>query len=391
MATVLLAAVGLATIGSETLSLETGGLETVDLVATQSASTPSSTLTADAAASRARARVDALLERYRAASAQVDAGLRTLSAAFAAGVAADVDADAVAAQKRRALVAQSAQVRAVYAAGGPSGLTASVLTATSPDDVLWRVSTTGRVLGVLFADAQDDVTTQAKLARITRRRAVAAESATDAQAAALKALRQRATVAATALTQAQAILSTLEAKARRARAAREAARQIAAAQAAARVATATALGEVTALGIPAEYQQAYQEAALTCPGMTWTLLAAVGQVETGHGRNNRPSSAGAIGPMQFMPATFAGYAVDGDRDGVLDAWDPQDAIFSAAHYLCVSGARSKSNPGKSTGPAGSAAWKHTALLAYNHAEWYVDLVLAAEQAIIRKLATSVLR
>ena len=44
----------------------------------------------------------------------------------------------------------------------------------------------------------------------------------------------------------------------------------------------------------------------TCPGMQWTLLAAVGQVESGHGRNNGPSSAGAIGPMQFRPQTFAG-------------------------------------------------------------------------------------
>jgi membrane-bound lytic murein transglycosylase B len=105
--------------------------------------------------------------------------------------------------------------------------------------------------------------------------------------------------------------------------------------------------------------------------MSWTLLAGVGQVESGHGRNNGPSSAGAIGPMQFMPATFAAYAVDGDHDGTLDAWDPQDAIFTAAHYLCVSGA-----------DGGSAAGIHAALLAYNHAEWYVDLVLAAQQAII---------
>jgi membrane-bound lytic murein transglycosylase B len=139
------------------------------------------------------------------------------------------------------------------------------------------------------------------------------------------------------------------------------------------------MGEMTALAIPAEYQSAYQAAAVTCPGMSWTLLAGVGQIETGHGRNSRPSSAGAIGPMQFMPATFAAYAVDGDGDGVLDAWDPQDAIFSAAHYLCVSG-------GRSGAVVGSAAWKNAALLAYNHAQWYVDLVLAAEAAIVARAA-----
>jgi membrane-bound lytic murein transglycosylase B len=75
--------------------------------------------------------------------------------------------------------------------------------------------------------------------------------------------------------------------------------------------------------------------------------------------------------MQFMPATFALYAIDGDGDGVTDPWDPEDAIFTAARYLCASGAA-----------AGGATGVHDALLAYNHAEWYVALVLAVEQAII---------
>ncbi|HST85237.1 MAG TPA: lytic transglycosylase domain-containing protein [Kineosporiaceae bacterium] len=339
------------------------------------------TSTPDAEAEVARARVDALLERYQVASTQVDAGLRALSEAFAAGAAAEVDGEAAVARKHRALATQRAQVRAVYAAGGPNGLTASVLGAASPEEALWRVSTADRVFGLILADSRHQVTTQAEQATLSQRRAVAADAATDAQAEALTELKQRAEIAATALAKAQATLSALDAKARKAAAARESARQIAAQQAAARAANRTALGTMTALGIPGEYQQAYQEAAPTCPGMDWQLLAGVGQVETGHGRNNRASSAGAIGPMQFMPATFAAYAVDGDHNGVLDPWDPQDAIFSAAHYLCVSGSRS-------TGAAGSAVWKHTALLAYNHAEWYVDLVLAAEQAIITQTAAA---
>ena len=68
--------------------------------------------------------------------------------------------------------------------------------------------------------------------------------------------------------------------------------------------------------------------------------------------------------------------MDGDHDGVLNPMDPADAIFTAAHYLCVSGAE-----------GGSAAGVHAALLTYNHAEWYVDLVLATEQAIITKQAS----
>jgi transglycosylase-like protein with SLT domain len=338
--------------------------------------------TADAAASRARARVDALLDDYRVASARVDTAVRALTEAFAAGSAAEVDHATAAARQRRAMATRSAQVRAVYAAGGPAGLTGSVLTANSPDEALWRVSTADRVLATIFTDAQDEVSLRTGLATRNRRRAVAAEIATDAQASALHSVERRAEVAARALTRAQTTLNHLDARARLAEAARESARQIAAAQAAADAAHRRAIGTMTALAIPPEYRHDYRAAALTCPGMAWTLLAGVGQVESGHGRNSGPSTAGAIGPMQFMPRTFEHFAVDGDQDGIIDAWDPQDAIFSAAHYLCDSGARAGETPG-------SPGWKHAALLAYNHAEWYVDLVLAAEQAIIaRELANA---
>jgi membrane-bound lytic murein transglycosylase B len=107
--------------------------------------------------------------------------------------------------------------------------------------------------------------------------------------------------------------------------------------------------------------------------MRWTLLAAVGQVESDHGVNTGPSSAGAIGPMQFMPATFAQFGVDGNHDGVVDPWNPSDAIFTAASYLCGGGIN---------GGGGNAPGVRTALFRYNHAQWYVDLVLATEQAIL---------
>jgi hypothetical protein len=331
---------------------------------------------AQAAASKARAKVDALLERYAAAETQVDAGIAALSASFAAGASAETSDDEAAAQQRRAHARQNAQVRALYAAGGPVTLTASVLGATSPEDALWRASTMNRALAGLFTDTASQVSVDTHLAILSHRRATQAAVATQAQAQALQVLQRRAATAQTALDQAQKTLAGLDVQARQAQAAVDSARQIAAAQAAAQAARRTAMGPVTALGIPAEFELAYRQAATTCPGMRWTLLAGVGQVESGHGRTNGPSSAGAIGPMQFMPATFKAYAVDGDHDGVLSAWDPQDAIFTAAHYLCTSAARS--------GGAGSAAGVHAALLAYNHAEWYVDLVLAAEQAIIAR-------
>jgi len=78
-----------------------------------------------------------------------------------------------------------------------------------------------------------------------------------------------------------------------------------------------------------------------------------------------------------MPATFRQYAVDGDRDGLADPWDPEDAIWTAARYLCVSGAR-----------GGSPDGVHDALFAYNRAEWYVQLVLATERAVVAANARS---
>lgn len=327
-----------------------------------------------AAASAARARVDALVQRYQDASAQVDEAARALAAAFAAGADADVDEQEAAAQHRRANAVQVAQIRAVYAAGGPGVLTATIFGASSPADVLWRASTADRVLATVMGDASLRVVAVTDQLRLARRRARAADDATLAQAQALDRLQERNDEARVALAAARQTLAALGAQVRAQAAARAAAWQIAAAQRAAAASRRAALGPISALAIPIEYEQAYRAAATTCPGLDWTLLAGVGQVETGHGRNNHTSSAGAIGPMQFMPRTFAMYAVDGDHDGALDAWDPQDAIFSAAHYLCASAAAAPGGLGTATGV-------HTALLAYNHAEWYVDLVLAAQQAI----------
>jgi cell wall-associated NlpC family hydrolase len=101
--------------------------------------------------------------------------------------------------------------------------------------------------------------------------------------------------------------------------------------------------------IPADYLTLYQAAALRCP-MPWTILAAVGQVESDQGRDAGVSSAGAVGPMQLEPATWTRWGVDGDGDGKKDPRDPADAIPAAADYLCSLGVAK--NP-------------HNALVAYN--------------------------
>ena len=112
--------------------------------------------------------------------------------------------------------------------------------------------------------------------------------------------------------------------------------------------------------VPALYHDLYQRAA-EAYGLDPAVLAAIGEIESGHGRNMGPSSAGALGPMQFMPSTWAAYGVDGDGDGDRDIMDPQDAIPGAANYLRASGAPRN--------------WRR-ALFAYNHADWYVAKVLA---------------
>jgi hypothetical protein len=69
--------------------------------------------------------------------------------------------------------------------------------------------------------------------------------------------------------------------------------------------------------------------------------------------------------MQFLAGTWATYGVDGDGDGdgARNVYDPDDAVFGAANYLCASG-------------AGSITRLADAVWAYNHADWYVDDVLA---------------
>jgi Transglycosylase SLT domain len=118
-------------------------------------------------------------------------------------------------------------------------------------------------------------------------------------------------------------------------------------------------------GAPANYLNLFKaSAAKYCPGMSWTVLAAIGQIESGDGANNGPSSAGALGPMQFMPATWAQWGINGfGPPGSPDIMNPLDAVPSAARMLCADG-------------AGNPATLHGAIFSYNHATWYVNEVLA---------------
>ncbi|MFB2556199.1 lytic transglycosylase domain-containing protein [Herbiconiux liangxiaofengii] len=158
-------------------------------------------------------------------------------------------------------------------------------------------------------------------------------------------------------------------------------------------------------GIPPRALVGYAAAALTllveqpsC-GLGWNTLAALGDVESGHGTHGgsaiddsgttRPAIQGpsldgtvydgipdtdggaydgdarwdrAVGPLQFIPETWATWGADGDLDGRADPQQIDDAALAAARYLCHYGALT--DPG---------TWR-TAVFAYNHVESYVDLV-----------------
>lgn len=142
----------------------------------------------------------------------------------------------------------------------------------------------------------------------------------------------------------------------------------------------------------------------TC-GIGWNTLAGIGSIETGHGTFGgaaldqagypQPSIRGprldgqqfdaipdtdsgkwdgdsewdrAVGPMQFIPSTWAVWGADGNGDGVANPNQIDDAALAAARYLCHSGSMDS--------PEG---WRR-AVFSYNHVDWYVDQVAAAANA-----------
>jgi len=173
-------------------------------------------------------------------------------------------------------------------------------------------------------------------------------------------------------------------------------------------ATHPVISGLAANGIPNIALNAYRMAAArmasvdpTC-GIRWPLLAAIGRVESDHGRyggallyadgtslpriigialdgsrsayigdtdgghlDGDPRYDHAVGPMQFIPSTWASWGVDGNGDGVASPFNVNDAAVAAARYLCASG-------GDLRAPAGQVA----AVLAYNDSDQYLAQVLA---------------
>jgi hypothetical protein len=100
-------------------------------------------------------------------------------------------------------------------------------------------------------------------------------------------------------------------------------------------------------------------------GIPWEVLASINKIETAFGTNMGPSSAGAMGWMQFLPSSWEAFGLDANGDGREDPYNPVDAICAAAHYLKLSGGSDD---------------LYGAIFAYNHADWYVQEVLTYARA-----------
>ncbi len=323
---------------------------------------PAQAETADEARARADAAaqvVERLQPRVDAALAAYEASLGGLARDVTASISATREADRAAQVEDAATRAAGQRLRAIYMSGGQTGLLATVLDAQSPSDLALRIGAVGRVVAAdrQVVEGASEVTDGAF------RVAQARQEAADARTGTVGDTEARFQDLTDLLDEAQAVLSALDANARGLETAERAAAALAAAREAATSAQWVTANTATARGIPVTFLALYRAAAATCPGLPWPVLAAIGQVETGHGTNPNDSSAGAQGPMQFLPSTFAAYAVDGDGDGSADIRNPADAIFSAAKYVCANGA------------GHSDAGLRRAIFRYNHANWYVALVL----------------
>lgn len=304
------------------------------------------------------AQVQKIQRQVAAAEKAYDAALGgvagSVSAAISDGQASDQIAAIATAQQEQV----DARVRALYESGGPVALYATLIDSPDPNALAEQAVV---VQHIVAADQAVASNVQA-LSLQAAARTAAADKQARVKLQTERSVAQVALRVLSLLDEEQRLLASAQAHAAAVRAAEAALRAQAMAFS---IITTDRIASMKMLPASPAYMALYHHAAAAmCPGLSWTVLAAIGQVESGHGRDTSTSYAGAMGPMQFLPATFAAYAVDGDHDGVASIMDPADAIFTAARYLCANGA--------GTGPNALA----NAIFHYNHADWYVQMVLA---------------
>lgn len=312
---------------------------------------------------QADAKVRQILSQLQQIQQKVNRAEKAYDTALA-GVAGSVNAAILDGETRDDALAQAAalrqqmddRVRGLYMSGGPLAIYATLLNAQDPDQLQEQAMTVSQVLSSdrQVVTAADAVAVEASSIATTAQRQAHAHIKTE------RSVEQAASQVLTLLAQEQTLLAEAQAHAAAVHAAEAA---LAAQQALLSSITTDRIAALRPLPASPSYMAIYHRAALAeCPGLSWTVLAAIGQVESGHGRDTSTSYAGAMGPMQFLPATFFAYAVDGNADGVTDIMNPDDAIFTAASYLCANG-------------GGDPEHLPRAIWHYNHADWYVQMVL----------------
>ncbi|MBT2386227.1 bifunctional lytic transglycosylase/C40 family peptidase [Streptomyces sp. ISL-11] len=141
--------------------------------------------------------------------------------------------------------------------------------------------------------------------------------------------------------------------------------------------------------VPAQYQQLVQEWGNLCPALNPALLAA--QIYSESAWNPKAvSPADARGIAQFIPGTWDTHAIDANKDGKRDIWDPQDAIPSAAVYDCELSKYVKDVPGDlsdnmlASYNAGSyAVIQYRGVPPYNETQGYVKAIRSLEKSFAR--------
>ncbi|MFI8944855.1 transglycosylase SLT domain-containing protein [Streptomyces syringium] len=143
-----------------------------------------------------------------------------------------------------------------------------------------------------------------------------------------------------------------------------------------------ALRSGLSVSVPDAYKRLITDAGGTCPEVSPNLLAAL--LETESQFNPKAASpVGAQGIAQFMPSTWESSGIDGNNDGKRDVWDPEDAIPSAAKYLCSLAKEVKDVPGDKQSNmlaaynAGSGAvLKYGGIPPYEETQGYVKSIVA---------------
>ncbi|MDQ1463986.1 MAG: hypothetical protein QOC73_927 [Actinomycetota bacterium] len=318
---------------------------------------------ANAQAKQLAAEIGKLQPQVDAALAAYDTSLESIGQAVSSNVAAAAVYKALQQRADDLANERDGHLVALYESGGSLAMYAAALQAGRPADLQQLHNFTGIVTADTHAAAS-----ARRVAAVAKATLDTSDRQIDSGLDNADAVNQRLLALQNALGAQQALLDQASARAKDLQALKDAAAALAASRAAAAQAGAQAASDVQPYDLPPTFRALYQAAAATCPGLSWTVLAAIGQVETHHGRGTMVSTAGALGPMQFMAPTFIHYATDGDHDGKADIMNPADAIFTAATYLCANG-------------AGNPDSLYSAIWNYNHADWYVQLVLALSAKI----------